>query len=887
LGAVYWLRRLEGPDLDRLQGKILTLEAEPIVLPESAIVAAPQASLNNMQSPGSINPNIPYTHWVSVTSGEILEDVDFGNHLLATLTVTLGATTVVENAGPAATTVTITRTASTTSELVVNLTSSDPTEATVPARATIPAGQPSVTVSLDAVDDALLDGAQTVTIRATEIIAGGTGLDPGFGESGYAATPLHVLTSDSRPGLVILPDGSIIGVGDDATGSDNAWQVVKVTPAGQLDATFGSGGVVATSFGTGGGLPHAVALQADGKIVVAGEADGGATIDEDIALARYSADGSLDTSFADAGKLRIEFDTGHASAYDLLVLPDGKLLVIGVGPLGVFLMSRLNSDGSLDATFGTGGTLTIPNTIAGSALYYTDAELMPDGRHVYVAGAYDNAVSVFDRNVTTGRLSYRFVTKRDGIGFLSGVRSVAVSPDGLFVYAGEYTANALTGMYRAQGRPGPTAYQITLGVGEVVEGLNFGNVSTSGEIRGTKWNDLDGDGQRDTGEPGLGNVKVYIDLDNNRQFDPIGEPSVLTASDGSYSFTGLGPGTYTVAEIVPDGWTQTWPDPGQGGIERVSAKPDGSSSNADSLLPALSADGRYIVFTTPASDLLPGDTAGFYDIYLVDRQTGARERVTILPGGVEPNGHCFYPAISDDGRFVAFASTATNLGAGGTSGDGRYVAFFSYASNLVPGDTNATFDMFVYDRLTASTRRVNVAGDGSEATVGPEYIYGLAISDDGAFVAFTNKDTNLVPGDIGGFLDVYVASTTARLPGTCAVALAAGAVQQNVDFGNRLNLPTVTLSVDKATIAEAAGVATFTATLSAASGLPVTVDLGFTGTAKLTDDYTRSGTQIIIAAGSLTGSLTVTSIDDAIVEGNETAAAETTFCSARVAATPC
>lgn len=159
LGAVYWLRRLKGPDLDRLQGKILTLEAEPIVLPESAIVAAPQASLNNMQSPGSINPNIPYTHWVSVTSGEILEDVDFGNHLLATLTVTLGATTVVENAGPAATTVTITRTASTTSELVVNLTSSDPTEATVPARATIPAGQPSVTVSLDAVDDALLDGA--------------------------------------------------------------------------------------------------------------------------------------------------------------------------------------------------------------------------------------------------------------------------------------------------------------------------------------------------------------------------------------------------------------------------------------------------------------------------------------------------------------------------------------------------------------------------------------------------------------------------------------------------------------------------------------------------------------------------------------------------------
>ena len=96
----------------------------------------------------------------------------------------------------------------------------------------------------------------------------------------------------------------------------------------------------------------------------------------------------------------------------------------------------------------------------------------------------------------------------------------------------------------------------------------------------------------------------------------------------------------------------------------------------------------------------------------------------------------------------------------------------------MPGDTNATFDMFVYDRLTASTRRVNVAATG-QATVGPEYIYGLAISDDGAFVVFTNKDTNPVPGDIGGFLDVCRPDD--RPPfGTCAVAPAAGAVQQNV-----------------------------------------------------------------------------------------------------------
>jgi len=82
--------------------------------------------------------------------------------------------------------------------------------------------------------------------------------------------------------------------------------------------------------------------------------------------------------------------------------------------------------------------------------------------------------------------------------------------------------------------------------------------------------------------------------------------------------------------------------------------------------------------------------------------------------------------------------------------------------------------------------------------------------------------------------------------------------------------PTVTLAVNNAAIAEAAGVATFTATLSAASGLDVTVDLGFTGTATLTDDYTRSGVQIVITAGNTTGTATVTAVQDALDEANET-----------------
>jgi hypothetical protein len=97
-----------------------------------------------------------------------------------------------------------------------------------------------------------------------------------------------------------------------------------------------------------------------------------------------------------------------------------------------------------------------------------------------------------------------------------------------------------------------------------------------------------------------------------------------------------------------------------------------------------------------------------------------------------------------------------------------------------------------------------------------------------------------------------------------------GVQQATTSITDDDNPPTVTLSVDNVTIAEAAGVATFTATLSAASGLPVTVDLAFSGTATLTDDYTRSGVQITIPAGSTTGTVTVTAVQDALSEGDET-----------------
>ena len=92
---------------------------------------------------------------------------------------------------------------------------------------------------------------------------------------------------------------------------------------------------------------------------------------------------------------------------------------------------------------------------------------------------------------------------------------------------------------------------------------------------------------------------------------------------------------------------------------------------AASFGPAISADGRFVAFISDATNLVPGDTNGRYDVFVRDRQTGTTRRVSVGPGGVQGNGDSFDPAISADGRFVAFDSYATNLVPGDTNGDVR------------------------------------------------------------------------------------------------------------------------------------------------------------------------------------------------------------------------
>ncbi len=225
--------------------------------------------------------------------------------------------------------------------------------------------------------------------------------------------------------------------------------------------------------------------------------------------------------------------------------------------------------------------------------------------------------------------------------------------------------------------------------------------------------------------------------------------------------------------------------------ERVSVATGGGQADNASAVPAISADGRFVAFQSSATDLVSGDTNGVYDIFVHDRQTGTTERVSVATGGTQATGSSSNPAISADGRFVAFFSGATNLVGGDTnaaydifvhdrqtgttervsvatggiqatggdsynaaiSADGRFVAFQSNATDLVSGDTNSKADVFVHDRETGTTERVSVATGGGQANDFSDY---PAISADGRFVAFQSSATDLVSGDTNGVYDIFV-----------------------------------------------------------------------------------------------------------------------------------
>jgi Tol biopolymer transport system component len=226
----------------------------------------------------------------------------------------------------------------------------------------------------------------------------------------------------------------------------------------------------------------------------------------------------------------------------------------------------------------------------------------------------------------------------------------------------------------------------------------------------------------------IGGAASGSGTDDARSGPPAPEAPALTTSTP----TPLQPTPTTCVD--PCSLTPTPGLPPRGTTTRVSIANDGTQGNSNSGGPDITGDGRFVAFHTSASTLVPNDTNNEFDIFLHDRQTGAIERVSLTSAGGETNdvGWSEDPAVSNDGRYIAFAS---------------------FATNLVPADNNGASDIFVRDRTAGTTQRVSVATGGSEAN---SYSQDAKISSDGRFVAFQSLASNLVPNDTNGTDDIFV-----------------------------------------------------------------------------------------------------------------------------------
>jgi Tol biopolymer transport system component len=414
-----------------------------------------------------------------------------------------------------------------------------------------------------------------------------------------------------------------------------------------------------------------------------------------------------------------------------------------------------------------------------------------DGRHVtfesnatnLVAGDTNSKVDIFVRDLQTGITSRMSVTSGGAEG--DDVSSdPSISADGRYV---AFTSDATN----------------LLGVGNDTNGWSDIFVRDR---------DTDIDGIYDE-VGGVSTVRVSVYSDETESIDPSNNPSI--SDDGRHVAFGSGGEldlTATEFLLLFDVFVHDRDTDGNGiydetgGVTtvRVSEDSDRNEANGVSSDPSISADGRYVAFTSDATNLLGvgNDTNGWSDIFVRDRDTDidgiydevggvSTIRVSIDSGGGEGNGDSHSPSISADGRYVAFESLSTNLVAGdsnnrvdifvhdlqtGTtervsldsteiqgngdssspsvSADGRYVAFESLSTNLVAGGTNGNGHVFVRDRQTGITTIASVDSLGTEGNGDSS---APSISSDGKYVTYESDSDNLVGvgNDNNGSFDIF------------------------------------------------------------------------------------------------------------------------------------
>jgi uncharacterized delta-60 repeat protein len=264
-------------------------------------------------------------------------------------------------------------------------------------------------------------------------------LDTTFGDAGFVTTDIGGDVQEEALAVAIDPEGRIVAAG--YSGFDATLAIARYAPDGSLDPSFGTGGLVV---GTVPGRGYAVAVAPDGSIIVGGEAavTDSATDYADLLLARFGADGTLDTDFGDAGRVVIDASDVTNTVRNLVLLADGSIVASGEpygDPVGSNYtdVAKLTPDGSLDPAFGDGGVTSIAGSRVGEGLAVAPDGWMALAGQAPDAGSTDFAVM---RLLADGSVDPTFGSAGQVVTDVDGQRdwanAVAVTPDGRIVAAG-------------------------------------------------------------------------------------------------------------------------------------------------------------------------------------------------------------------------------------------------------------------------------------------------------------------------------------------------------------------------------------------------------------------------------------------------------------------
>jgi uncharacterized delta-60 repeat protein/uncharacterized repeat protein (TIGR01451 family) len=272
-------------------------------------------------------------------------------------------------------------------------------------------------------------------------------LDTTFGTGGKVTTPIGSGHEQGR-GVAIQPDGKIVLAGY-SVGSTFDFALARYTTTGALDSTFGTGGKVTTPIGAGEDVAQAVAIQADGKIVAAGYSNIGSTLD--FAVVRYTTTGALDSTFGTGGKVTTPIGSSIDVASAVVIQADGKIVAAGYSRSAStnddFALVRYTTTGALDSTFGTGGKVTTQVAATNNQDAADGVAIQSDGKIVAAGWAIGSSIDfALARYTITGALDSTFGTGGKvitpvGSSFDYG-RAVAIQGDGKIVVAGESWSSA-------------------------------------------------------------------------------------------------------------------------------------------------------------------------------------------------------------------------------------------------------------------------------------------------------------------------------------------------------------------------------------------------------------------------------------------------------------